>query len=80
MVQQELGIRDKIPASVAWGLPTHLVKRLIRLSGLVPLGTWLAILGSWVLLLPTIPLMSAARVVKCRATMPGPFSFRIQYQ
>jgi hypothetical protein len=26
--------------------------------------------GSWVLLLPTIPLMSAARVSKCLATVP----------
>jgi hypothetical protein len=29
-----------------------------------------ATLGSWVLLLPTIPLMSAASVVKCLATVP----------
>jgi hypothetical protein len=26
--------------------------------------------GSCVLLLPTMPLMSAARVIKCRATVP----------
>jgi hypothetical protein len=26
--------------------------------------------GSWVLLLPTMPLMSAAKVIKCLATVP----------
>ena len=50
--------------------PSHLAKRLTRLSGWVPSGTCAAILGSWVLLLPTMPLISAARVVKCRATWP----------
>src|SRR6266436_4966012 len=53
-----------------WALSHHLAKRLTRLSGLVPSGTFVATLGSWVLLLPTIPLMSAARVVKCLATVP----------
>ena len=51
-------------------LSSHLVKRLTRLSGLVPSGILVATLGSWVLLLPTIPLMSAASVVKCLATVP----------
>src|SRR6266705_728814 len=51
-------------------LSSHLVKRLTRLAGLVPSGSFVATLGSWVLLLPTIPLMSAARVVKCLATVP----------
>ena len=51
-------------------LSSHLVKRLTRLSGLVPSGIVVATLGSWVLLLPTIPLMSAASVVTCLATMP----------
>ena len=36
----------------------------------VPLGTCAAMCGSWVLLLPTMPLMSAARVIKCLATVP----------
>src|SRR5438067_12210710 len=53
-----------------WALSHHLAKRLTRLSGLVPLGTFAAMCGSWVLLLPTIPLMSAARVIKCLATVP----------
>src|SRR2546423_12601750 len=53
-----------------WALSTHLAKRLTRLSGLGPLGTFAAMCGSWVLWLPTMPLMSAARVVKCLATMP----------
>ncbi len=51
-------------------LSSHLVKRLTRLSGLVPSGILVATLGSWALLLPTIPLMSAASVVKCLATVP----------
>src|SRR5215831_8907025 len=55
-------------------LAGHLVKRLTRLSGLVPSGTLVATLGSWVLLLFTIPLMSAASVVKCLATVPGGWS------
>jgi len=45
-------------------------KGLTRLSGLVPLGTFAAMCGNWVLLLPTMPLMSAARVIKCLATVP----------
>ena len=53
-----------------WSFSTHLAKRLTRLSGLVPSGTWAAIWGSCVLLLPTMPLISAARVVKCLATLP----------
>src|SRR5262249_52681614 len=36
----------------------------------VPSGILVATLGSWVLLLPTIPLMSAASVVKCLTTVP----------
>src|SRR5712691_8442731 len=48
-----------------WALSTHRAKRLTRLSGLVPLGTFAAMCGSWVLLLPTMPLMSAARVITC---------------
>ncbi len=51
-------------------LSSHRVKRLTRLSGLAPSGILVATLGSWVLLLPTIPLMSAASVVKCLATVP----------
>src|SRR5216683_3631179 len=50
--------------------PTHLAKRLTRLSGLVPSGTCAATWGSWVLLLATMPLISAARVATCRATRP----------
>src|SRR5215475_14222122 len=53
-----------------WALSNHRAKRLTRLSGLVPLGTFAAMYGSWVLLLPTMPLMSAARVIKCLATVP----------
>src|SRR5712691_6495787 len=51
-------------------LPTYLVKRLTRLSGLVPSGTYDATLGSWVLLLATMPLMNAARVAKCWESGP----------
>src|SRR5215813_4045187 len=53
-----------------WALSHHLAKRLTRLSGLVPSGTLVAMWGSWVLLLPTMPLISAARVVKCLAIVP----------
>src|SRR5436309_9942168 len=53
-----------------WALSTHRAKRLTRLSGLVPLGTFAAMGGSWVLWLPTMPLLSAARVIKCLATVP----------
>src|SRR5215510_10881119 len=53
-----------------WAWSHHLVKRLTRLSGLVPLGTFAAMCGNWVLLLPTMPLMSAAKVIKCLATVP----------
>ena len=49
-------------------LSIHLAKRLTRLSGLVPSGTLVARVGSCVLLLPTMPLMSAARVCKCRGS------------
>src|SRR5207247_9900751 len=45
-------------------------RRLRRLSAVVPSGILVAPLGSWVVLLPTIPLISAASVVKCRATLP----------
>src|SRR6266852_893094 len=60
----------KYTSSKMCALSSHLVKRLTRLSGLVPSGIFVATLGSWVLLLPTIPLMSAASVVKCLATVP----------
>src|ERR671931_690576 len=45
-------------------------KRLPRLSAWVPSGTFIAIWGRCVRLLPTMPLIRAARVVKCRATVP----------
>jgi hypothetical protein len=51
-------------------LSTHRAKRFTRLSGLVPWGTCVAILGNWVLWLPTMPLISAAKVVKCLTTLP----------
>src|SRR5215216_6154996 len=51
-------------------LSSHLGKRLTRLSGLVPAGILVATLGRWVLWLPTIPLRSAASVVKYLATGP----------
>src|SRR5213595_492954 len=53
-----------------WALSSHRAKRLTRLSSLVPLGTFAALCGSWVLLLPTLPLRSAARVLTCLATVP----------
>jgi hypothetical protein len=43
--------------------------RLTRLSGLLPLGTKLATCGSWGLPLSTMPLISAAKVCKCLATL-----------
>src|SRR5262245_17682063 len=49
---------------------SHRVKRLTRLSGLAPSGMLVATLGRWGLLLPTIPLMSAASVVKCLVPVP----------
>src|SRR5215471_10353312 len=60
----------KYTSSKMRALSSHRVRRLTRLSGLVPLGILVATLGSWVLLLPTIPLMNAASVVKCRETVP----------
>src|SRR5713101_7975288 len=48
-------------------LSSHLAQRLTRLSGLVPSGTLVAMVGRCVLLLPTMPLMRAARVCTCRA-------------
>src|SRR5215471_9801396 len=53
-----------------WALSHHRAKRLTRLSAWVPSGTFVAMWGSCVLLLPTMPLISAARVVTCRATVP----------
>src|SRR5262249_23705815 len=41
-----------------------------RLSGFAPSGTCAAIFGRWVLLLATMPLISAARVARCRAHRP----------
>ena len=67
MRQQNLCIRKKYSSSKMRSLSSQRVKRLTRLSGLVPSGILVATLGSWVLLLPTIPLMSAASVVKCLA-------------
>src|SRR5215471_15426134 len=58
----------KYTSSKMRSLSSQRVKRLTRLSGLVRSGILVATLGSWVLLLPTIPLMSAASVVKCLAT------------
>ena len=52
------------------GMSSHLDKRLTRLSGLARSGALVAMLGSWLLLLPTMPLMNAARVVKCWARRP----------
>src|SRR4029450_10796148 len=46
-----------------------LAKRLTRLSGFVPLGAFAAMWGNCVLLLPTMPLMSAARVWRWRARL-----------
>src|SRR5215831_12406808 len=60
----------KYTSSKMHALSSHRAKRLTRLSGLVPLGTFAATLGNWVLLLATMPLISAARVVKCRAHRP----------
>src|SRR4030095_5918292 len=60
----------KYTASRMRALSHHRAKRLTRLSGLGPLGTFAVICGSWVLLLPTMPLMSAARVLKGLATVP----------
>ena len=57
-------------ASNIAGSASHLAKRLTRLSGLARSGALVAMLGSWLLLLPTIPLMNAARVVKCWARRP----------
>src|SRR5438034_3872291 len=60
----------KYTSSKIRSLSSQRVKRLTRLSGRVPSGILVATLGSWVLLLPTIPLMSAASVVKCLAALP----------
>src|SRR5215470_15293685 len=60
----------KYTSSRMRSLSSQRVKRLTRLSGFVPVGTFAATLGNWVLLLATIPLIIAARVVKCRAHRP----------
>src|SRR5207247_10959283 len=57
-------------SSRSWALSSHLAKRLTRLSGLVPSGTFVARWGSGVLLLPTMPLISAARGLRWRAKFP----------
>src|ERR1700704_1063285 len=53
-----------------WALSHHRAKRLTRLSGLVPSGTFVAMWGSWLLLLPTMPLISAAKVLRWRGEVP----------
>jgi hypothetical protein len=60
----------KYSSSKMRSLSSHRAKRLTRLSGLVPSGLCVAMWGSGVLLHATMPLMSAARVVKCLATVP----------
>src|SRR5215813_12780950 len=60
----------KYTSSKMRALSSQRAKRLTRLAGLVPVGTFAATLGNWVLFLATIPLISAARVVKCRAHRP----------
>ena len=70
LCQEERDRGEHIPL-----LPEALVvepsgKRCPRLSGLGPSGIVVAPLGRGVLLLPTIPLLSAASVVKCLATVP----------
>src|SRR5262249_44942987 len=61
---------QKYIASKMRPLSSQRAKRLTRLSGLGPVGTCAATVGHWVLVLATIPLISAARVVKCRAHRP----------
>jgi hypothetical protein len=70
MPQQDLGVRDKVDLLGDGGVVHHRAKRLTRLSGLVPLGTCVAILGNWGLWLPTMPLISAAKVFTCLAILP----------
>src|SRR5262252_8230841 len=60
----------KYHCAVIVSLSIHRAKRLTRLSGLVPLGTCAATLGNCVLLLATMPLIKAARVVQRRAHRP----------
>src|SRR5262249_2156140 len=59
----------KETASRRWALAHHRAKRWPRRSGVVPLGTVAALCGNGVLVLPTMPLRSAARVSKCLATV-----------
>jgi hypothetical protein len=61
---------SKAPSSRMGALSIHRAKRVMRLAGGVLFGTCAAMGGPWVLLLPTIPRSSAARVVKCLATVP----------
>src|SRR6516164_9624051 len=70
MTQQDIRIGQKVYPSRRWALSHHRAKRLTRLSGLVPARTFMAMWGSWVLLLPTMPLRSAARVLRGRAKFP----------
>jgi hypothetical protein len=71
MTQQDLGIRDKILLTRALVIPEPPDKAFDAASrALVPSGTWVAMWGRCVLLLATIPLMSAARGLKCLATLP----------
>jgi len=61
---------QKYTSSKRHALSSQLLKRLTRLAGWVPSGLVVATLGSWVLLLPTRPLRSAASGVKGLATVP----------
>ena len=60
----------KCDGTVTEPLSLHRAKHVTRRSDVVPLGTCEAILGSWVLWLATIPLVSAAKVTTCRACWP----------
>jgi hypothetical protein len=60
---------NKKPTSV-FSLMSQRFMRFSMLATLTPSGVLPAIWGSWVLLLPTIPLIMAANVFKFRARLP----------
>ena len=68
--EEHVRIGQKIPLRRDGVVVHSSGKRLTQLSGLRPLGTCEVRWGSWVLLLGTIPLMRAAKVVKCQALCP----------
>ena len=70
MTPQDVRIGQKVHLLQDMGVVDPPRKAFDTAFGFGAVGHVAAMCGSWVLLLPTIPLMSAARVIKCLATVP----------